>query len=183
MTTAAHVPSWVGVAASLALVVLAIAVSWRMRLGLAKDLAIVSARALVQLIAVGLLLGIVFTYGGLPAAFGWLAIMVVIGGQVAGRRAGGLPRARWTATAAIAAGAVSTMGVLLALQIIMATPSVVIPVGGMVVSGAMVATGVTLKRVRDDARANRDRIEARLALGLSPPSRSRPYAPTPCAPR
>lgn len=167
MTSAANVPTWLGVVASVTLVVLAGAVTFWGRLGLTRELAIVAVRAFVQLVAVGLLLGVVFDYGGLPAAFGWLAVMVVIGGQVAGRRAAGLPSARRTATAAIAVGVLLTMGVLLALRIVDSTPTVVIPVGGMVVSGAMVATGVTLRRVRDDAIRSRGEIEARLALGMS----------------
>ncbi|MCB0915217.1 MAG: iron export ABC transporter permease subunit FetB [Actinobacteria bacterium] len=167
MTTAANVPSWLGVAASLSLILLAGVVAWRTRLGITRELMIVTVRAFAQLAAVGLLLGVVFDYGGLPAAFGWLAVMAVIAGQVAGRRAAGLPGSRRNATIAIGVGVVVTMGVLLALRIIDSTPTVLIPVGGMVVSGAMVATGVTLRRVRDDARSSRPEIEARLALGLS----------------
>ncbi|MEZ5117315.1 MAG: iron export ABC transporter permease subunit FetB [Candidatus Nanopelagicales bacterium] len=166
MTSSAQVPTWIGVVASLSLVVLAAAVAWWGRLGLTRELLVAAARAFVQLVAVGALLGVVFTYGGLAAAFAWLAVMVVIGGQVAGRRASGLPGSRRTATAAIAVGAAATMGVLLLLRIIDATPTVVIPVGGMVVSGTMVATGLTLRRVRDDARRSRAEVEARLALGL-----------------
>lgn len=161
-------PTWLGVVASVVLVVIAALVSWRMRLGLARELAVVAVRAFVQLVGVGLLLGVLFTYGGLPASFAWLIVMVIIGGQVAGRRARGLPGSIRTSTIAIGAGSAATMGVLLALRIIDATPTVVVPVGGMVTSTAMVATGVTLKRVRESASASRDAIEARLALGLSP---------------
>jgi putative ABC transport system permease protein len=175
MQSGAQVPSWLGVCASLTLVLVAAAVSWRNRLGLTRELLVVAARAFVQLAAVGLLLGIVFEYGGLPAAFGWLAVMVVIGGQVAGRRASGLPRSRRTATIAIACGAAATMGVLLALRIIDTTPTVVIPVGGMVVSGAMVATGITLRRLREEAARSRPEIEAGLALGLPSQEAFRPY--------
>lgn len=166
MTSSAAVPTWIGVLASLSLVVIAALVSWRGRLGLTRELLVAAARAFVQLVAVGALLGLVFQYGGLAAAFAWLAAMVVIGGQVAGRRAAGLPEAKRTATLAIAVGAVATMGVLLLLRIIDTVPTVVIPVGGMVVSGTMVATGITLKRVRDDAARSRPEVEARLALGL-----------------
>ncbi len=165
---AAEIPTWWGVVASFALVALAALVSWRVRLGLTRELVWVALRALVQLVAVGLLLGLVFEFGGLVAAFGWLAIMVVIGGQVAGRRARGLPGAVRAATIAVAFGAVATMGVLLLLGIISATPMVVIPVGGMVISWTMIATGVALRRVRDSVGSSRDRIEARLALGLNP---------------
>lgn len=170
MPTSANVPSWLGVVASLLLVLLAVAVAWRFRLGLTRDLVVVSVRAFAQLVAVGLLLGLVFDYGGLPAAFGWLVVMVGIAGQVAGRRATGLPQARRTATLAITVGTAATLGVLLAARIIEATPTVVIPVGGMVISGAMVACGVSLRRLRDDAQRSRAEVEARLALGMDGPA-------------
>lgn len=166
--TTAQIPTWWGVAASGLLVVLAAGVSWRFRLGLSREIMLVALRAGAQLVAVGVLLGAVFRLGGLAAAAAWLVIMVVIGGQVAGRRAAGLPAARVTATAAIAAGATATLGILLILGIVATDVTVVIPVGGMVISGAMVATGITLRRVRDQTEQARDQIEARLALGFAP---------------
>jgi ABC-type iron transport system FetAB permease component len=46
-------------------------------------------------------------------------------------------------------------------------PRVVVPLGGMIVSGAMLAAGLTLRRLREDAEQARPTIEARLCLGLS----------------
>ena len=175
--TGPSVPTWAGVAVSLALVALAALVAWRQRLRLAGEIAVAAARAGVQLAAVGAVLLLVFHHTGLAGATGWLAVMVLIAGQVAARRAAGLPRARWIATTAVAAGAVATVGVLLAARVISAQARVVIPVGGMVVGGAMQATALVLVRLRDEAAAARPAIEARLALAL--PTRS----PRTCAPR
>jgi putative ABC transport system permease protein len=93
--------------------------------------------------------------------------MVLIAGQVAARRARGIPRALPVATIAVAAGTAATVGALLALGVITPQPRVVIPVGGMVVSGAMAAAAVTLTRLREEAAAARSAIEARLSLGQS----------------
>jgi putative ABC transport system permease protein len=160
------VPTWAGVAASLALVALAVAVACRQRLRLGREITIAAARAGAQLAAVGAILLLVFQHAGLVGAAGWLAVMVLIAGQVAARRARGLPRALPVATAAIAAGTAATVGALLALGVISPQPRVVIPVGGMVVSGAMAAAAVTLTRLREEAAAARPAIEARLSLGL-----------------
>jgi len=160
------VPTWAGVAASLALVAVAVAIAWRQRLHLAREIVLAAARAGAQLAAVGAILLIVFQHAGLAGAAGWLAIMVLIAGQVAARRARGLPQALPVATAAIAAAAAATMGTLLALGVISTQARVVIPVGGMIVSGAMAATAVTLTRLREEAAAARPAIEARLCLGL-----------------
>ncbi|HWL72834.1 MAG TPA: iron export ABC transporter permease subunit FetB [Burkholderiaceae bacterium] len=167
MNTIANIPSWLGVAASVVLVMLAMTVSARGRLGLTKEIAVAAIRAFVQLLAVGALLLVVFEKGGMAAAFGWLAVMVVIAAGVAGRRAAPLPHAMRHAGMAIAMAVAVTVGALLALQVIAATPEVVIPVGGMVVSAAMAATALTLRRVVESAQEQRERVEARLSLGFS----------------
>ena len=157
---------WGGVAASLVLVALAAAVAYRQHLHLTRELIIASLRAGVQLIAVGALLLVIFAHTGLPGAFAWVTIMILIAGQVAGHRGTGLPRARLAATAGVAVGSVITLGALLALGVISTQARVVVPIGGMIVSGAMQAAGVTLRRLREDAHAARPAIEARLCLGL-----------------
>jgi putative ABC transport system permease protein len=165
--TGLSVPGWGGVAASLALVALAAAVAWWQRLRLTRELLVASARAGVQLIAVGALLLVVFAHAGLPGAVGWIAVMVGVAGQVAGRRGRGLPHAIRSATVGVAVGSVITLGALLALRVISTEPRVVIPVGGMIVSSAMQTAGITLRRLREDAEQARPAIEARLCLGLS----------------
>jgi putative ABC transport system permease protein len=149
-------------------VLVAVAISWRERLGLGREVAVAALRALVQLAAVGALLLVVFEEGGLPAAFAWLAAMVVIAGFVAGRRARQIPAARHHAWWGIGVAVAITMGLLLLLGTIDAVPRVVIPVGGMVVSTAMVTSGLALQRVAEAADDGRAAIEARLSLGLSP---------------
>jgi putative ABC transport system permease protein len=165
-SSTANIPTWLGVAASAALVLVAVGISWWQRLGLGREVAVAALRAFVQLAAVGALLLIVFEQGGLPAAFGWLLVMVVIAGFVAGRRAAGIPGARMHAWWGIGVAVAATMGLLLALGTINAEPRVVIPVGGMVVSTAMVTAGLALQRTADVVADQRDKIEARLALGL-----------------
>jgi putative ABC transport system permease protein len=161
------VPGWGGVAASLLLVALAAAVAYRQRLNLTRELIVAALRAGVQLVAVGALLVVLFDHTGLPGAFAWVAVMVLIAGQVAGRRGAGLPRSRWAATAGVATGSAITLGALLALGVISTQSRVVVPVGGMIVSGSMLAAGITLRRLREDAQTARPAIEARLCLGLS----------------
>lgn len=160
------VPTWAGVAASAALVGLTILLAWRGRLNLARDIAVAAVRAGFQLAAVGAILLLVFHHAGRAGAAGWLTVMVLLAGRVAAKRATGLPRALPIATASAAVATATTLGTLLALGVIAPDARVVIPVGGMVVSGAMQATALVLVRARDEARAARPAIEARLALGL-----------------
>ena len=164
--TGLSVPSWGGVAASLLLIALTAAVAYRQRLHLTRELITASLRAGAQLAAVGVLLLVIFAHTGLPGAFGWVTIMILLAGQVAGRRGTGLPRARWAATLGVAVGSLVTLATLLGLGIISTQARVVVPIGGMIVSGAMQAAGVALRRLREDAQQARPAIEARLCLGL-----------------
>ena len=160
------VPSWWGVAASVALAGVCFAVVVRERLGLGREVVIASVRAAVQLIAVGAVLGVLFRHAGLPGSFLWVAGMVVIGARVAAGRGKGIPHAGRVAAVAIAVGVTGTLGLLVVAQIIDAQPRVVVPVGGMVVSAATRGTSVVLLRLHEEAVTARRFIEARLALGL-----------------
>jgi putative ABC transport system permease protein len=160
-------PSWIEVIASLLLVAVSAAVAYLQRLGLTRELLVAAVRAGVQLVAVGAVLGLIFARGGPASGFGWVIVMVVIAGQVAGRRGRGLRRARWSATAGVTAGTIITLGTLLLLRVIAIQPRVVVLLGGMIVFEAMLAAGLTLRWLREDAEQARPAIEVRLCLGLS----------------
>lgn len=167
MTSTANVPDWLGVAASVLLVGVAVAASMWARLGLTRELLWASLRAFVQLLAVGAVLTVLFTRAGTAGALAWVSGMVVVAGFVAARRSKQLPGRHQVALWSVGIGTALTLGVLLLLGVIEATPSVVVPVGGMVVSGAMVATNLTMRRMAEIAVQQRPDIEARLALGLT----------------
>ena len=167
MTATPQVPDWLGVAASVLLVGIAVAVAMRARLGLTRELLWASFRAFVQLLAVGAVLTVLFTRAGLVGALAWVGGMVVIAGFVAAGRSKELPKGRSIAWVAVGIGTATTLGVLLVLGVIEPVPEVVVPVGGMVVSGAMTAANLTMRRLADIAGQQRADIEARLALGLT----------------
>jgi putative ABC transport system permease protein len=164
--TGTAVPGWGEVAASLVLVALVAGISLRQRLRVTKDLVLAAVRAGVQLAAVGAVLGLLFNHAGLPGAVGWVLVMIVLAGQVAGRRGRGLPRAKAVATVAVVVGTVITLGALMAIGVISTAPRVLIPVGGMVVAGAMQSTAMVLRRLIEEADSARPAIEARLSLGM-----------------
>jgi putative ABC transport system permease protein len=161
------VPNWYGVAASVVLVGMAFFLVLREHLGLGREVIVAAVRAAVQLVAVGALLLVLFKHTGLPGALAWVAAMVLLAGRVAGRRAKGLPHATRVATMGIAAGAAATLGLLIVGRVISSSGRVVVPVGGMVVTGAMQGASLTLQRMRDEAVTGRRAVEARLALGLA----------------
>lgn len=162
----ASVPSWAGVATSVALVGFALAVVLRERLGLGRDVVVAAVRAAVQLVAVAALLGLLFERAGLPGGVAWVVGMVGVGTVVAGRRGRGLPRPYLVAAVSVASGVVATLGLLVLARVVEAEARVVVPVGGMVVSAAVRGVTVVLVRIGEEAGRSRREVEARLALGL-----------------
>jgi putative ABC transport system permease protein len=148
-------------------VAVAAAVAYRQRLRLTREIVAAGVRAGVQLIAVSAVLLVLFRRAGLPGAAGWVTVMILIAGQVAGHRGIGAPRARTAATVGVAAGTVVTLGALLAAGVIAPQAPVIVPVGGMIVAAGMQAAGIALRRLREDAQNARPVIETRLCLGQS----------------
>jgi putative ABC transport system permease protein len=170
------VPTWIAVGVSFSLVLIAAGIAWRERLGISRDVLVAAVRAFVQLVGVGLILAWLFANAGVPGAVLWVCVMVVIASFEAGRRGRGLPQARIAALAGIAAGTAVTLGVLVAGRVIDSAPQVLIPIGGMVVSGAMQASSLVLRDVRRSAEDDRREVEAALSLGLSARASFEPQA-------
>jgi putative ABC transport system permease protein len=155
------------VAASLVLVAIAIVASrWR-QAGLEEDIAVAVARSFVQLTAIGYVINLIFDEGNLVFVVALIAVMVVFGALTARSRAKDVPDAFWPLLVALAAAAVTTLGLVVALGIIDPKPRYLVPVGGMVVGNAMTAAAVALNRLGEDVRDNARQIEATLALGAT----------------
>ena len=92
--------------------------------------------------------------------------MTVIAAFESRRRGTGLPRALLAAWLGIAIGTLATLGVLVVGGVISTEPQVLIPIGGMVVSGAMQASSLTLTSLKRSAADRRPAVEAALSLGL-----------------
>lgn len=146
------------------LVVVAILLSRVGGLGLERDLAITALRAAVQLAAVGAIITLVFDHAGLAAVF--VAVMLATATFTSGRRLRGVPDAPWRAGAAIAAGTATGLVPLLASGAFSTTPRELIPVAGILIGGAMVATSVTGRRLVEQLVDDVAAIETRLALGV-----------------
>ncbi len=155
------------VAASLALVAVAIGVSrWR-RAELEGDIAIAVARSALQLVAIGYVIQAIFDEESLWLTAALIVVMVVFGAYTARARASNVPDAFVPLLISLALAAVATLGLVLALGIFEATPQYLVPVGGMVIGNAMTAAAVALNRLGDDVAAGAREIEATLALGAT----------------
>jgi putative ABC transport system permease protein len=155
------------VAASLALIAVATAVSFWQRAELEQDIAIAVLRSFLQLTAVGYVIQAIFDADSLWLVVALLAGMVGFGTWTAYGRAKGVPGATVPIALALAAAAAVTLGLVLALGVFQATPRYLVPVGGMVIGNSMTAVAVALNRLADEMHDGRRQVEAMLALGAT----------------
>jgi putative ABC transport system permease protein len=140
------------------------AVAWRAGLGHGPAVLRAAGRATVQLAAVGAVIGAAFASTGVAVAF--VAVMLAVASWTAGRR---VTRDRTTLLAGvpIAAGALPALGVVL-LAGLARTATVLVPLAGILIGGAMTATGLAGRRTVEELRLRAGEVEAALALGFLP---------------
>jgi putative ABC transport system permease protein len=165
-TTSIHL-SLGQVAASLALVVVAAAISFWRGADLERDIGIAVVRSFIQLTAIGYVIKAIFDSDSLWVVMLLLAVMVAVGTFTARGRAKGVPGALGVIAVALTVAAAVTLGLVLALGVFPATPRYLVPVGGMVIGNAMTATAVALNRLADEVQGQAGLIEASLALGAN----------------
>jgi len=155
-------------ALTFSLVLIALFISYRQKLGLEKDMLIGSIRAVVQLSAVGFVLKFVFNIDNVLLTIVILLLMVYNAAVVATKRGAGISGVRLISFCSILAGLVITLSGLLAFQAISFNPSEVIPVSGMVVGNSMVALGLLYRNLLSSFKDRREEVEVKLCLGAAP---------------
>jgi putative ABC transport system permease protein len=155
------------VAGSVALVVVAAAVSFWRKADLERDIGIAAIRCAIQLTAIGYVIKLIFEQDNFAFVLALLIVMVVFGAFTARSRAKSVPGAFWPLLIALALAGALTLGLVVALGIFKPTPRYLVPVGGMVIGNAMTASAVALNRLGDEMHDARARIEATLALGAT----------------
>ena len=160
--------SYLGLAASGILIGVAIALSLWRHLGIERSVLWAAVRALVQLLLVGVALGLVVDDGDpILLSWLWIVVMVLFASWTVGRRARGIPGVTGLALAAFSAALLVTFGVLFGFRVFEVSGRTVVPLGGMIVGNSLAATALVARRVHDEIEDHRDLIEGRLALGRS----------------
>jgi putative ABC transport system permease protein len=162
------------VAATLALVAVALAIAVWEHTDLGGDIVVAVARSFIQLTAIGFVIDVIFDSDNLLWVTVLLATMVVFGAFTARARARRVPGAFWPLLFALAIAAAATLALVLALGIFPAEARYLVPVGGMVIGNAMTASAVALNRLGDEIHDDAGRIEATLALGATATQAVRP---------
>ncbi|MGH2786512.1 MAG: ABC transporter permease [Actinomycetota bacterium] len=161
------------VALALILVVVAIVVSRRLSLSLESDLALAAVRAIVQIAVVAATIQAAFSHLGWSGAF--LVVMLLAGAWTSGRRLAGVPGAPIVALVSISVSAGLAVAILFGTGVFDFEPRFLIPIAGMLIGNAMIATSLAGNRLRDEVASQTPEIEARIALGVSASEALLPY--------
>ena len=166
---------YAGLAASLILVVVALWLSWRLRLRLERDLVVAVVRGLVQLLIVGAALAIIID-PDTPLVWSWLWVVgiVIFAAATNRRRAPAIPGLFWIALVANGATAIVGFAVAFGLGIFPVEGRTLVPIAGMLVGNAMKSGIVAAERLVEALSEGRAEVEARLALGQPSTKASRP---------
>jgi len=154
-----------------------VSLSLALRLGQARRVSIATARAVVQLLAVGLVIGWVFERNNWYWVVGLLLIMASIAGYTAaGRMGGGQLRLSWLMSLIL--GGVTAVALLYYTQVVIGLDEwdarYFIPLGGMLLGNAMTAATLAVERVTSDISREQQDVEVYLSLGASPWQAARP---------
>jgi len=148
-----------------------LALSVALRLGLARDLLVASTRMVVQLLLVGLVLDWVFATRSPWVILGIALLMAGLAGVAAvNRTARRFPGVYWDSLVTILAASFLVTGFVL-VGVIDADPwfdpQYLIPLLGMLLGNALNGISLGLDRFTEGCARGRERIEALLALGAS----------------
>lgn len=153
------------------LVCLSAALTHALRLATAGRLLIASARALVQLLVVGLLLKLLFASADLLWVAAFAAVMLGVAGyETLARQRRPLSGPWGYGVGALAMFLSSFTVAIVALTVIVGpdpwyTPQYAIPLLGMLLGNTMTGVAIALDRLTQSAHEQRGPIEARLILG------------------
>lgn len=155
-----------GVAASLVLITVAVALSAREHLALGRSMLWACVRALVQMLVIGAGLGLVLADGApLFLSWLWVVAMVVIGAVTVASRIREVRGAFPVALASLGAAQTVSLLVVFGLGIFPLEPRTLVPGAGMILGNAIGSTVLAARRTFTEVSEHRDQIEVRLSLG------------------
>jgi putative ABC transport system permease protein len=156
---------WSLAAALVALVAVTVAVGTWAGLGQSRAVVRATARALVQLLAVGAVIGVILRTPALAPLY--LLVMVTAAAWTSGRRLRPAEFAVPIAGLAILAGAGVAALTVFVSQALAFDARTVVPLAAQLIGGAMTATTLAGQRLTDDVRSGWEEVEGWLALGAT----------------
>ncbi|NEG96621.1 iron export ABC transporter permease subunit FetB [Bifidobacterium sp. SMB2] len=167
-----------GLVVALTMVAIAAGISELMRINIGKTLLWSACRALLQLCAMGFVVGYVIRANNVWLVFTVIAVMLVAAVQITLSRAKGVPKG-------LAGPVLLSLTITMLLMIALVTelvvrphpwyaPQLVVPLTGMLLGNTVSALAVGLSRFYESMDERRDEIDTMLALGASAWEAARP---------
>lgn len=142
-------------------------ISFWQQLQMSKTIIVNYFRGLIQIVILAMVLVLIFNLKNLVVIYLYMFGMVIFSAFTARQRYKYVDILKMEIIA-ISAGGLGVMGFVTLLGIIEPTGEYLIPMGGMVISNAMIWTTMTSERLTSDFIKNKSLIEASLSLGASP---------------
>ncbi|TAL99647.1 MAG: iron export ABC transporter permease subunit FetB [Paraburkholderia sp.] len=147
------------------------AVSVLLKLDLERKLAWAAARTVVQLLAIGYVLGWVFSYARWYVVLPLMALMTLIAGIASSQRGARTyagQRADSVVSIWVSAWLVAAVGLFAVIRIRpWYEPQYAIPILGMILGNTLTGVSLGVERMTQELTARRDRVDSALALGAT----------------
>lgn len=157
---------------ALVLILIPLAISFQVRLGIEKEILLGTVRTFIQLMIIGYILKYIFSFRKWYFVLLMILVMALVAGyNAAKRQKGKFPGLFQLVTFSIFLGAgismITLIGGILKVKPWF-EPQYLIPISGMMLGNAMNAAALAVDRLTSEMRSRRWEIEAALALGASP---------------
>lgn len=150
-----------------ALVIIALLIDYKEKLGLGKDIFIAAIRTVLQLFIIGYVLSAIFKLDNAIVTSLMVLFIIVNAAYNSGKKASHLEHGFKTSLIAISMGTLLSLLVLVLSGTIKWTPSQIVPITGMIASNAMTAVGVGYRTMNSKFTDQRQQIQEKLALGAT----------------
>lgn len=160
--------TYTALAITLAFVCIPLVLSKALNLQLGADVTIATIRAIVQLLAIGYVLQLIFNQQNVLYSFLMVAIMILVATLNARKKGAQIDGITWKLALSLCAIEGIVMGVLLGFHIVPATAQYIIPLSGMAIGNSMVMSILFLNRFTAEIEAHEQEVELILSLGGTP---------------
>ncbi|MBN9648808.1 iron export ABC transporter permease subunit FetB [Terrisporobacter glycolicus] len=149
------------------LIMVPIIISYKEKLELNRDIIVSMLRAVVQLLAVGYILDVIFGLDKLIYTVILVLVMIINAAINTKKKGFTIESQVFISFVSISVGTIITLGILISSKAIGYTPNEVIPVAGMIISNSMVAIGLSYRNLINNFKNNSIAVEVKLSLGAS----------------
>ncbi|MBM6615140.1 iron export ABC transporter permease subunit FetB [Desemzia sp. RIT804] len=159
---------------SFVLVLFAMFISYKEKLGTAKEILYSVIRAVIQLVIVGYVLTYLFGLDNPIVTIGLILVISFNAAWNAHKRSNNIPNSLKISMTAIFSTIILTLSILVLSGSIEFIPSQIVPISGMICGSAMTTIGLCYRNLNALFRDQRQQVLEKLSLGATPNQASRP---------